>query len=173
MSFVRVFGMLSFRRQFRTTSIAFLAAILFCGLHSGSGTAVDYSCVHSTSWILNTDGHTNSLFSDTLTDMKTSKISSSRWQVTTNRIPNYDHKFTKSEVLTLNARPKASSDFSSGKTTVSAGDYVVFGGDIGYEGEECEMKYWPPGPVCPTTAAKTIEFTMSPAPETRSAGQQC
>lgn len=134
---------------------------------------VDYSCVHSTAWVLNSD-HTNSYFDDTVTDVQSSSLSSGQWSITTNRIPNYDHKFTTEEITTLNSRPKASSDFTTGATTISAGEKVIYGEDIGYvgllHGQGCDMGYWPPGPGCPTASTGTHTFALTPAPETRSAG---
>jgi hypothetical protein len=135
--------------------------------------SIDYSCVHSTAWVINNEGHTNSYFSGTVTDVTSSALASSVWEVKTNRIPNYDHKFTSTEISTLNSRPKASSDFSSGATTATAGQEIVWGQDIGYKytvNQGCSLKYWPPGPSCPTAASKTYDITLSPAPETHSTG---
>ena len=92
------------------------------------------------------------------------------WKVTFKGIPNYDHTFTASEVAALNARPKKSSDFSSGATTAKAGDYVEFGKNIGYVTTSCSNGYWPPGPSCPTASDRSYVFPIAPAPETKSDG---
>jgi hypothetical protein len=67
------------------------------------------------------------------------------WNVSFAGIPNYDHEFTSTEVASLNSRPKAATDFSSGHTSVAVGDMVVFGDDIGYSSTACTTGYWPPG----------------------------
>lgn len=87
------------------------------------------------------------------------------WEVYINGIPHYDHVTTAAEVTTLNARPKKSSDFTSGATTVAAGDYMIFGESIGYITDACEYGYWPPGPVCPTNQSLTYINELRPAPE--------
>jgi hypothetical protein len=67
------------------------------------------------------------------------------WNVTFSGIPNYDHRFSSTEVSSLNSRPKAASDFKNGHTSAAAGDMVAFGGDIGYSSAACSTSYWPPG----------------------------
>jgi hypothetical protein len=138
-----------------------------------SDATLDYSCVHETAWIINSE-HTNSYFSSVLTDVTASAISGTEWSVTTNRIPNYDHAFTASEISALNSRPRASSDFTTGATTVAVGETVIYGANIGYvgllHGQGCDMKYWPPGPGCPTAVSSRRTIDLTPSPETRSAG---
>jgi hypothetical protein len=148
-------------------------ATLFGALYPALG-LIDYSCLHSTSWVINNDNHTNAYFSHTATDIATSAYSSSKnkWEATGKRIPNYDHKFSSTEITTLNSRPAASVDFTSGATTASVGSSIVFGQSIGYKYTSggCAMGYWPPGPVCPTALSVSYTFHLKPAPETHSGG---
>lgn len=88
------------------------------------------------------------------------------WQIEFTGIPDYDHDFTAAEVDTMNSRPNAATDFvSNSATTVSAGDFVVFGQDIGYVHDSCEDGYWPPGPGCPEAYNGSYIFSITPAPE--------
>mmetsp|Transcript_22895 Transcript_22895/g.38185 ORF Transcript_22895/g.38185 Transcript_22895/m.38185 type:complete len:349 (+) Transcript_22895:82-1128(+) len=130
-----------------------------------------YSQLHKHSWQVNDDGHYNSIF-DAYTDITTSELISpgDSWGVSHNRIPNYDQTFTQDMIDTLNARPKASSDFATGKTTAEAGEYYVWGDDIGYNG--CDG-YWPPGPECPESASIGVTFNLNPADEDTDNGDGC
>jgi hypothetical protein len=149
--------------------VLFVVTTLFCAVYPAFA-SIDYSCVHSTAWVINNDDHTNAYFSDAITDATSSSLSSSQWAVKTNRIPNYDHTFTSPEISTLYSRPTASTDFTTGATTATVGEDVVWGQNIGYSGTGCSLKYWPPGPDCPTAVSETYDFTLSPAPETSSSG---
>ena len=88
--------------------------------------------------------------------------------VKTTGIPKYDVTMTQDMVDALNDRPKANSDFSGGETTVSVGDEVLFGQDIGYNSssEYCDdtggAGYWPPGPGCPLEQDTEAYFTVEP-----------
>ncbi len=134
---------------------------------------IDYSCVHSSAWKLNKNGNTNSLYSAT-TDVSSSAMSSNdlTWSVTATRIPDYTHPFTSGEILTLNTRPKASTDFTSGKTTAVAGGISTFGANIGYKTSPpgCSQGYWPPESVCPVKASLSLTWNLQPAAETRTDG---
>jgi hypothetical protein len=100
----------------------------------------DYSCAHANSWFLNEDDHTDTYYS-VKTDVTSSSLVSGEWRVTTNRIPKYDHVMTADDMTFLNNRPEASSDYTTGATTVSEGDTVLFGEDIGYANtaQGCDM----------------------------------
>lgn len=98
----------------------------------------DYSCAHANSWFLNEDNHLDSFY-DVKTDATSSSLVSGSWRVTTNRIPKYDHVMTTDDMTFLNSRPKASSDYTTGATTVNEGETVVFGSNIGYTGQGCDM----------------------------------
>jgi hypothetical protein len=144
-----------------------LAATLFP--HISSAASTDYSCLHSGSWLLNTNSDTSSYFS-TSTDITASSLSTNVWSTTTNQIPNYDRVFTSDDITALNSRPKASSDFVSGSTTAVAGNTYQFGANIGYKTQSCSKGYWPPGPSCPTATSTTNTWDLTPAPETNSGG---
>jgi hypothetical protein len=84
-------------------------------------------------------------------------------------IPDYAVTITSDLLAWLNGRPRASSDFASGSATVSAGQIVQFGEDIGYDSaSDCVTNegrgYWPPGPTCPTDSAHQIYFPVAPDP---------
>lgn len=150
----------------RPTVLAFQALLLISQTVEAD---VDYSCAHAKSWFLNEESHYDSNY-NVLTDVTSSSLDSNEWKVTTNHIPRYDHVITDDDMDFLNGRPKASTDFKSGSTTVSSGDTVSFGQDIGYGGMGCDMGYWPPGPDCPDSTTKTYTWDLTPAPETRTDG---
>ncbi len=158
-----------------------------------SGDAVDYTCLHSYSWSVNTNSHYNTKYA-TSTAITTSAYYSTAkfralsdvelesnvapfagppatvnptvgWGITYTGIPNYDHTFTAEEVSTLNARPKASTDFKTGKTTAAVGQLITFGKDIGYSSTSCTDGYWPVGPGCPAKYSGSTKFNLQPAPE--------
>ena len=149
-----------------------------CGATTSSN-SVDYSCLHASSWQMNTNNYTNALFK-TKPDILTSKYTTSSsytiqsmastsnaWQIGYNRIPNYDHTFTTSEITTLNSRTNAATDFAAGgKTTAVEGSYYVFGTNIGYKTTSCSLGWWPPGPVCPTVSVSSTTFPLMPLSET-------
>jgi len=134
-------------------------------------TAVDYSCLHSKSWLLNSDNNHDysSLFS-TYTDILSSygSKSSSTWKVSCNQIPFYVRKNLTSKIVAdLDDRPLAWNDFrrNYGRTSVREGSSCSFGSDIGYSGP-CGFGFWPPGTSsCPRANSKTIEIPRRPAIE--------
>lgn len=89
-------------------------------------------------------------------------------QVKATGIPDYQVTVTQDILDTLNSRPKVSTDFVDGKTTVAVGDVVEFGQDIGYKSSttNCQSTggygYWPPGPECPLDKAKQASFPVQP-----------
>lgn len=134
--------------------------------------SMDYSCVHADAWLLNSAGVYSSNY-DATVDITSSgfvndTVSSTGWKATFNGIPYYDHTFTTSEITTLNSRPKASSDFTTGQTTAVAGRFYNFGDNIGYTTSKCVDGYWPPGPGCPKAYTGTATFPVYPSPEYRS-----
>ncbi|MEM6730311.1 MAG: YHYH protein [Myxococcota bacterium] len=90
--------------------------------------------------------------------------------VETSGIPKYDVLVTEELVDSLNARPRAATDFVTGVTTASAGQTVAFGEDIGFDSsnQNCDdtggQGYWPPGPVCPTDLGRAEFFPATPEP---------
>ncbi len=153
------------------------------------GATKDLSCLHSTSWLVNTDGSYNSIY-QSLTDVQSSayvKVATttpkvkqtlanpppptevSGWKVRFSTIPNYGRVFTASDITALNSRPKASTDFDNGATSVTAGQFVEFGADIGYNSATCTTSgYWPSGPGCPAAGNETKTFNIFPSPEAAS-----
>jgi hypothetical protein len=110
-------------------------------------------------------GHTNSLFDNAHTNIVDLSFSSGEYTIGVTGIVNYDRTFTDEDIDTLNSRPKAYSDFTNGATTAVGGDEVVWGVDIGYENEHCDMGYWPPGPECPRPSNTIFTFGLNPAVE--------
>ncbi|WP_289031317.1 YHYH protein [uncultured Paraglaciecola sp.] len=92
--------------------------------------------------------------------------------VSSQGIPEYDVTITQDMIDSLNARPKASSDFTDGATTAVAGEIVEFGADIGYisTGDNCDTTggygYWPKGPACPQADEREVYFPTEPTPTT-------
>ena len=153
----------------------------------------DYSCYHSYSWMKNIDGSKSSLFAGAYEDITSSGYTGARrrlqtkppppsggaaspaptvaalktgWKVSFSGIPSYYHNLTAWDMNLLNTRPKKSTDFNGGKTTVSQGQIVQFGANIGYKSTGCTMGYWPPGPGCPADIKGSYIFPVAPAPET-------
>jgi len=86
-------------------------------------------------------------------------------------IANYQVTLSQEQIDTLNARPKAATDFRSGVTTAQANVAFEFGEDIGYNSNNnCVTTggdgYWPPGPVCPENLSRTGYFPNTPEPAT-------
>lgn len=130
---------------------------------------VDYSCLHSESWLLNQDNDYSDIF-EASTDISSSKLQSDQWSVSFNRVPKYNHLFTDEDISGLNNRPRAATDFKNGATSAVAGETYGFGADIGYQSDHCTLGYWPTGPECPAVQAKTVSYGLSPAPELNSNG---
>ena len=102
-------------------------------------------------------------------DIDENNISTKYVYVKASGIPKYAVTITQEIVEQLNQRPRASSDFSTGSTTLVAGQTVSFGEDIGFKSsqENCLTTggdgYWPPGPGCPTEQNKEAHFPVEPA----------
>lgn len=131
------------------------------------------------SWVLNTDNERARHIADdsgqkVLVNIQSvTQVSDSTGdyaQVSATGIPDYVVSASQDLVTWLNSRPKASSDFIGGATTISAGDEIQFGQNIGYDStnqmSECGQNegfgYWPPGPVCPEDTSKVGLFPESP-----------
>ncbi len=89
--------------------------------------------------------------------------------VTSEGIPNYSVTINQDIYDGLANRPKASTDFVGGAPTVSVGDIVEFGQDIGYSsnrncGADAGFGYWPPGPECPSDSTRQGYFPQQPEP---------
>jgi len=132
--------------------------------------AVDYSCLHSAAWQLNANNNNDySLTFSANTEITSSGSSgSTSWTIVFNQIPYYYYNFTKSVISALNSRPKASTDFTTGRTTATLNSLYQFGSNIGYVSSPCNLGYWPPGPVCPSATVKTVSFNLKPAIESSS-----
>lgn len=97
-------------------------------------------------------------------------------QVFASGVPNYQTEITEEILTELTARPNASTDFIAGDITVSVGDVVEFGDDIGYKSSDlCSngegYGYWPPGPMCPENMNKQYFFPLEATPA--STGEEC
>ncbi len=150
----------------------------------------DYSCYHANSWRENVNKSKNAIFGGYIEVIKSHYLSprrrlhgsmvptpvtdvlqtvtstlSSGWQLEFKGIPKYSHVMTADDITTLNARPKASVDFTNGATSASAGTTYQFGSDIGYNSDECAKGYFPPGPDCPVGGSRSVVFPLTPKPE--------
>jgi hypothetical protein len=132
--------------------------------------------LHYQEWLLNADN--NNDFSSVFTANTEVVVSygiagtTNIWTVSSNQIPFYDYNFSTSVVSTLNSRPLAGSDFSSGQTTAAVGRTYAFGSNIGYSSGSCGLGYWPPGTaVCPYATSVSVSFSLKPATEV-SAGKE-
>jgi hypothetical protein len=86
--------------------------------------AIDYSCLHASSWALNTGG-VNANLGNSPTDVYSSGMATgtNSWTVTTYGVPSYAYKISSNDVSTLNNRPNKATDFTSGTTTAVALQY--------------------------------------------------
>jgi hypothetical protein len=102
-------------------------------------------------WRINTDA-SSTYIDGALTEIQIAEVEEvdgvAYIRVETQGIPAYAYTLTQTDVDGLTDRPKASEDFADGSPTVSTGDVVEFGQDIGYDNFNCDLGYWPPGPEC-------------------------
>ncbi|HCH63240.1 MAG TPA: hypothetical protein DFR83_10575, partial [Deltaproteobacteria bacterium] len=114
-----------------------------------------------TAAIIATDG------SDNLVDVQSVSVTSADGSdyisITSGGVPSYTISFTAEMIAALEARPNASTDFAGAGPTVSVGDTVDFGADIGFNSTGCTRGetdegagFWPPGPECPEFIDRTI-----------------
>lgn len=140
-------------------------------------TATAASSDSGNGWIINTDDSRSSyiLASDSslgalvnVASVSTETVSNVEYTVVAaSGIPDYEVVADETLVSWLNNRPKASSDFVNGAATVSVGDTIMFGQDIGYNSNSaCStgagFGYWPPGPVCPEDLSREGYFPNEP-----------
>ncbi|MEM7126630.1 MAG: YHYH protein [Chloroflexota bacterium] len=128
------------------------------------------------SWVMNETGEISSIFSNVevnVTSVTTRTINGKAYQcIVTSGIPNYETVVTQELIDSLNSRPRASFDFGSGVTTLTVGQTVAFGENIGYDpGQGCTSGsegygYWPPGPTCPADQTNENCFPLEPEPTT-------
>jgi hypothetical protein len=134
-------------------------------------------------WIINTTGEVSSRILDSttgtgvlvnvqsVTDETVDDIDFT--VVSSQGIPKYDVTITQDIIDSINNRPKASTDLTTGQTTASVGDVVEFGEDVGYvsTGDNCDTNagygYWPPGPACPTEDEREVYFPKTPEATTQ------
>lgn len=136
----------------------------------------------TTTWIINSDG-TRSTYIQAASgslgalvnveSVTTESVNGAEYtKVAASGIPDYQVTASSDLVTWLNNRPKARSDFVNGSTTVSVGDTISFGQDIGYNSNSsCNtgagFGYWPPGPVCPEDLDREGYFPNEPATTTQ------
>jgi hypothetical protein len=89
------------------------------------------------------------------------------WKVTFTGIPRYTRNVSSWDMSLLNGRPNYDTDFKSGPT-VSVGDTVNFGDNIGYRSTSCTLGFWPPGPDCPDQLSGEYVWPIQPARESSS-----
>ena len=81
-------------------------------------------------------------------------------------IPNYAHDINGADEVFLSGRPKADTDFRTGRPLVGVGSRVRFGDDIGYRSTGCDSEpgtgfgFWPPGPTCPARQTWEASFPV-------------
>ena len=134
------------------------------------------------SWIINTTERSTEIFetsAQTLGVLEDVQVAETQTvdgvdftYVETEGIPNFDLVINQDDIDALNDRPRASTDFTTGVTTISVGDTVAFGQNIGYVEETREVQncvvtggvgYWPPGPACPVMQGRQGFFSQSPS----------
>jgi hypothetical protein len=76
-----------------------------------------------------------------------------------------------SDLVSLNTRPKKSTDFVNGNTSADAFDVIQFGDSINYVTTDCSLGYFPPGVICPSPVSSWYRFSLRPNLE--KTGGQC
>ncbi|GBG31932.1 Hypothetical Protein FCC1311_081572 [Hondaea fermentalgiana] len=124
--------------------------------------------VYCTTWIMNTgDEYSTAPFLDNvLTDVQAIEVDRDYLRILASGIPKFTTVISNEIFEFLESRPKASSDFEDGVPSVSVGDLVEWGGDVGYTGKQgCaagSSGYWPTGPSCPSDQNLTAYIPMQP-----------
>ena len=104
-------------------------------------TTTDATTVRSqvwlTSWMMNETSATSSVFDNVevnVTAVSTRTINGNLYQcITASGIPNYETVVTQSLIDSLNSRPRAALEFGTGQTSLTLGQSVAFGENIGYD----------------------------------------
>ena len=150
-----------------STLIALAVLVVLCQAQQcyNQGFSNDPIC---TSWLINYYNE-STYFQSIVNVQNVTEVSLSGekfMQITATGIPQYDHVMTTSDIDWLDSRPKASSDFTNGKTNATVGEIVPFGESIGYASggnkPGCSLGYWPPGPQCPSATTKKANFPIEP-----------
>jgi hypothetical protein len=118
-------------------------------------------------WLVNANGAVSPVF-HAPTDVQAVTVGGSSVSVTTTDIPSYQTEITPQLLATLDSRPTAATDFAGGQASVTAGQKVAFGQDVGYRTTNCLGQpgngYWPPGPACATVQQHTFTLPLLPQP---------
>jgi hypothetical protein len=130
------------------------------------------------SWILNSGNERSSYIFESGSNLgvlinvsSVEEVGSDYVQVNASGIPEYPVTITQTLLDWLNDRPNGEDDFVTGTPTVSVGEQVLFGEDIGYRsnnscGVDAGFGYWPPGPECPSEQDHQVLFPVEPQPAT-------
>lgn len=128
--------------------------IISCSNPSGTTCLDDQdwgNSVQCTAWRINTEA-TSVHITGALTEIQAATVETDGddafVRIETQGIPAYSYTIQDTDMESLLNRPKADEDFVNGMPTVTNGDQVEFGQDIGYDNFNCELGYWPPGPEC-------------------------
>jgi hypothetical protein len=120
-----------------------------------AATAVDYSCLHQASWLLNQNHEINPIFQKE-NEILSSFLSQNFWNISyLNGVLRYDHAID----------PPTRQGEGEGKTKKKK-IVVSYGEDVGLKG--CHG-YWPLD-ACPLIEEHTARYSLRPAPETNSHG---
>ena len=177
---------------FRLMTAALLCtpALFACGDDGGGGGGDDggssagRACAESAgdqpqcaSWIINTTERSAVLQGSDgqgiLTDVQSAEVVSEGGadyiQVNATGIPSYRFTLTQEMFDELTSRPNASTDYRTGAPTVSVGDTIDFGADVGLNSnssctEGAGFGFWPPGPVCPEDVGHEALLPLNPTP---------
>lgn len=123
----------------------------------GTDSSSDSAIITVADWLINNTERSVYITeggSGVLVNVQDVSASASSILVKATGIPNYSVLMTQDDIDSLNSRPKADTDFSTGTTTAKVGDIILFGQSIGYTGAGCGLGYWPPGPACPSNQDK-------------------
>jgi hypothetical protein len=118
-------------------------------------------------WIVNAAGATSPVFHASV-DVQSAELVSRAGdrfvEVKSTGIPGYATTITPDVLAGLAERAKT--DFRSGSPTVSVGQVVSFGEDVGYATNRCDGQpgygYWPAGPGCATVQQHDMLFPLNP-----------
>ncbi|MCJ8271951.1 MAG: PKD domain-containing protein, partial [Psychrosphaera sp.] len=136
--------------------------------------AIDTMLINVTDWITNTLNRSNFILDNgtgilvnVQSVTKTTVDNTNYLEIQTTGIGDYTVTMTQGAIDSLNSRPNAASDFSSGSTNVIVSQKIQFGESVGYANDSCSLGYWPTGTNCPTDQQKVLLLPINPKPSSQ------
>src|SRR5581483_259905 len=143
-----------------------LTGLTAAGLLASTPTASAQTAPDVTgAWLINASGTQSPVF-HVATDVQSVQLvtrgPNQAVEVRATGIPSYHSTLSAADLARIQAHPKA--DFRNGGPTVSVGQGIDFGQDVGYATRGCDNQpgfgSWPPGPTCPTEQHHDMFFPV-------------